>query len=218
MTEAEIARRAPRQLTEMRDVYDLLEEVRLRPGMWVRGGSLQHLNSVLFGYHVALMVHGAKEKLDFRQGGPFAASSADWAPRPRASGSVAPPNMSVHSPFRKTLPTATIRSPAQTAYCRQFVLPTQDAAISIMSGEVNPKVVIMTVAHSRAWCASTTPTRQPEASAVRSPAVGKLSMSQPSLVNRLLSARPSSAAVAAQSGGSNDGAIMSEPWDTPCSR
>ncbi|MFE4333375.1 hypothetical protein ACFRQM_29310 [Streptomyces sp. NPDC056831] len=72
MAEAEMARRAPRQLTEMRDVYDLLEEVQLRPGMWVRGSSLQHLDSMLFGYHVALRVHGAKEELDFRQGGPFA--------------------------------------------------------------------------------------------------------------------------------------------------
>lgn len=88
-----------------------------------------------------------------RQPSPVAArtravSSADWAPRPRAYGSVAPPNMSAHSPFRKTLPTATIRSPAQTAYCRQFALPTHDAAISIRSGVANPKVVIMTVAHS----------------------------------------------------------------------
>ncbi|WP_329333282.1 hypothetical protein OG252_02335 [Streptomyces sp. NBC_01352] len=74
MAEAEMARRAPRQLTEMRDVYDLLEEVRLRPGMWVRGSSLQHLSSMLFGYHVALKVHGAEELLDFRQGGPF----TDW--------------------------------------------------------------------------------------------------------------------------------------------
>jgi hypothetical protein len=56
--------------------------------------------------------------------------------------------MSAHSPFRKTLPTATIRSPAQTAYCRQVALPAHDAAISIRSGVVNPKVVTMTVAHS----------------------------------------------------------------------
>ena len=74
MTEDETARRAPRQPSEMRDVYDLLEEVRLRPRMWVRGGSLQHLDSMLLGYHMALMVHGAKEELDLRQGGPF----ADW--------------------------------------------------------------------------------------------------------------------------------------------
>jgi hypothetical protein len=74
MAEGEMARRAPRQLTEMRDVYDLLEEVRLRPGMWVRGSSLQHLDSMLYGYHVASKVHGAKEELDFRQGGPF----NDW--------------------------------------------------------------------------------------------------------------------------------------------
>ncbi|MFF7866294.1 hypothetical protein ACFZCT_07520 [Streptomyces qaidamensis] len=65
MTEAEMARRTPRQLAEMRDVYDLLEEVRLRPGMWVRGSSLQHLHSMLLGYRVALAVHGAEESFDF---------------------------------------------------------------------------------------------------------------------------------------------------------
>jgi hypothetical protein len=64
-----------------------------------------------------------------------------------------------HWPLKKTLPTATMRSPAQTAYCRQFVPPTNDAAISIMSGAVNPKVVIMTVAHSSACWTSMTPTR-----------------------------------------------------------
>jgi hypothetical protein len=65
MAEAEMARRAPRQLAEMRDVYDLLEEVRQRPGMRVRGRSLQHLNSMLLGYRVALAVHGAEEPFDF---------------------------------------------------------------------------------------------------------------------------------------------------------
>jgi hypothetical protein len=65
MTEAEMARRAPRQLAEMRDVYDLLEEVRLRPGMWVRDRSLQHLDSMLLGYRMALAVHGSEESFDF---------------------------------------------------------------------------------------------------------------------------------------------------------
>ena len=47
-------RREPRQLSELNDVFDFLEEVWLRPGMWVR--SLDHLESMLFGYRVALEV------------------------------------------------------------------------------------------------------------------------------------------------------------------
>ncbi len=35
-----------------------MEQVRLRPGMWVRGGSLEELSTMLFGYSVALRVHG----------------------------------------------------------------------------------------------------------------------------------------------------------------
>ncbi|MER7481034.1 hypothetical protein ABTX60_25925 [Streptomyces sp. NPDC126510] len=65
MTATEKARSAHERLTAMRDVYDLLEEVRLRPGMWVRDRSLQHLDSMLAGYRVALAVHGAEEPFDF---------------------------------------------------------------------------------------------------------------------------------------------------------
>ncbi|MDF9813266.1 hypothetical protein [Streptomyces sp. SPB162] len=65
MTEAGQARRAPRQLTELHDVYDFLDEVRLRPGMWVHRSSLQHLNSMLTGYRVALGVHDVEEAFDF---------------------------------------------------------------------------------------------------------------------------------------------------------
>ncbi|MGX5189145.1 hypothetical protein ACWKT5_42195 [Streptomyces avermitilis] len=65
MTETGKARRAPRQLGELHDVYAFLEEVRLRPGMWVRGSSLQHLHSMLLGYRVALGVHGIEEPFDF---------------------------------------------------------------------------------------------------------------------------------------------------------
>ncbi|MEV6183951.1 hypothetical protein AB0M07_44355, partial [Streptomyces sp. NPDC052015] len=65
MTETAKARRAPRQLGELHDVYAFLEEVRLRPGMWVRGSSLQHLHSMLLGYRVALGVHGIEEPFDF---------------------------------------------------------------------------------------------------------------------------------------------------------
>ncbi|MEV7990692.1 hypothetical protein AB0O67_01915 [Streptomyces sp. NPDC086077] len=80
MTEAEMARRAPKQPAEMRDVYDLLEEVRLRPGMWVRDRSLQHLDSMLFGYRVALAVHGAEESFDFCNPGAQSAFDA-WLAR-----------------------------------------------------------------------------------------------------------------------------------------
>ncbi|MFB6844916.1 hypothetical protein ACFCXS_08655 [Streptomyces sp. NPDC056373] len=65
MTEAEKALSAHERLTALRDVYDLLDEVRLRPGMWVRDGSLRHLDSMLVGYRIALAVHGVEEPFDF---------------------------------------------------------------------------------------------------------------------------------------------------------
>ena len=124
--------------------------------------------------------------------------------------------MSAHSPLRKTLPTAMILIPSQTAYCRQFGLPTHDAAMSVMPGAVNPKVVIMTVAHSRAWRGSTGPTRSPGSSATTpSAADSAVSVAHPSLVKRLPLVRFSLSAVAAQSGGSSGGAIMSAPRGTP---
>ncbi|MFE6888223.1 barstar family protein [Streptomyces sp. NPDC057694] len=46
---------------ECSDVYDFLEQIRLRPGMWLPGGSLQHLQSILTGYRVGLAVHCASE-------------------------------------------------------------------------------------------------------------------------------------------------------------
>ncbi|MCT9138958.1 hypothetical protein [Streptomyces violarus] len=46
-------------------MYDFLEEVRLRPGMWVRRCSLQHLDSMLTGYRVALGIHDIAEPFDF---------------------------------------------------------------------------------------------------------------------------------------------------------
>ncbi|MGA5202009.1 hypothetical protein [Streptomyces variegatus] len=61
----EKARRRPRQLDELTDVYDFLEEVRLRPGMWIRHCSLQHLDSLLTGYRIALGVHDVAEPFDF---------------------------------------------------------------------------------------------------------------------------------------------------------
>ena len=67
-----MTRRKPKHVAELRDVYDFLEEVRLRPGMWVRRSSLQHLDSILTGYWVALEVHGVEETSDFVNSGPFA--------------------------------------------------------------------------------------------------------------------------------------------------
>lgn len=74
MTETGKAARGPRQLSELADVYDFLDEVRLRPSMWVRGKSLLHLESMLIGYTAALGVHGIDEDSDLHPGslGPFA--------------------------------------------------------------------------------------------------------------------------------------------------
>lgn len=55
----------PRHIGELRDVYDFLDQVRLRPGMWVRGSSLLHLSSLLHGYRVAMEVHGIEEDFPF---------------------------------------------------------------------------------------------------------------------------------------------------------
>ncbi|MFE1288750.1 hypothetical protein [Streptomyces sp. NPDC058751] len=46
-------------------MHGFLEEVRLRPGMWVRRSSLRHLESILLGYRVALGIHGIEEPFDF---------------------------------------------------------------------------------------------------------------------------------------------------------
>lgn len=74
MTEAGKATRRLRQLNELTDMYDFLDEVRLRPGMWVRGRSLLHLESMLIGYTAALGVHGINEDCNLHAGsqGPFA--------------------------------------------------------------------------------------------------------------------------------------------------
>jgi hypothetical protein len=55
----------PRRPSELSDVYEFLDEVRLRPGMRVRHGSLQHLNSVLIGYAVASEIHDIDESFGF---------------------------------------------------------------------------------------------------------------------------------------------------------
>jgi hypothetical protein len=71
MSQAGESPRKPRQLKELRDVYDFLDKVRSRPGAWVDRSSLQHLNSMLIGYRVALAVHGVEEEFDFWHDGPF---------------------------------------------------------------------------------------------------------------------------------------------------
>ncbi|BFV57653.1 hypothetical protein KCMC57_up27570 [Kitasatospora sp. CMC57] len=69
-------------------MYDFLEQVRLRPGMWLPGGDLKHLQSMLIGYQVALGVHSIDEPFDFWNDGPFStwlwqhigeSSSLGWA-------------------------------------------------------------------------------------------------------------------------------------------
>ncbi|MEV4436571.1 hypothetical protein [Streptomyces sp. NPDC049585] len=53
-------------------MYDLLEQVRLRPGMWLPGGSLHRLQAILIGYQVAVAVHSVADPCDFWPGGDFA--------------------------------------------------------------------------------------------------------------------------------------------------
>ncbi|WP_329580564.1 hypothetical protein [Streptomyces sp. NBC_01361] len=75
----------------LRDVYDLLDEIRLRPWMWVRGNSLLHLESLLMGYRIALNPPGSDDGRPFSSPGsqgPFSewlwqrfdrSSSLGWA-------------------------------------------------------------------------------------------------------------------------------------------
>lgn len=74
MTDTGMTGRRPLRLGELTDVYGFLDEVRLRPSMWVRGQSLLHLESMLIGYRAALTVHGIDEGVDFSPGSlvPFA--------------------------------------------------------------------------------------------------------------------------------------------------
>ncbi|MFE9766000.1 barstar family protein [Streptomyces sp. NPDC005808] len=53
------------------DVYDFLDQIRLRPGMWLSGGSLHDLQKMLIGYQVALGVHSIDDPCDFWHGGAF---------------------------------------------------------------------------------------------------------------------------------------------------
>ncbi|MFD0063245.1 hypothetical protein [Streptomyces sp. NPDC056690] len=58
-------RRTPRHASEISSVYELLDEIRLRPAMWVRDASLLHLESILMGYRIALNPHSADEGWPF---------------------------------------------------------------------------------------------------------------------------------------------------------
>ena len=58
-------------VSEWRDVYDFLDQVRMRPGMFVRGGSLVELQAILYGYRVASEIHGPQAMMDFEPQGPF---------------------------------------------------------------------------------------------------------------------------------------------------
>ncbi|MDP9841866.1 hypothetical protein J2853_001077 [Streptosporangium lutulentum] len=49
----------------------MLDQVRLRPSMWIRQGSLQDLQNILIGYATALSVHGVDEPFELSPGGPF---------------------------------------------------------------------------------------------------------------------------------------------------
>ncbi|MGW2478121.1 barstar family protein [Streptomyces sp. NPDC001665] len=56
---------AAKHWQECTDVYDFLDQIRLRPGMWLPSGSLHDLQSILTGYRVALGVHSIDEPWAF---------------------------------------------------------------------------------------------------------------------------------------------------------
>jgi hypothetical protein len=89
MTDTSHQPRQPRHLTELSSVHDFLEEIRLRPGMWLRGDSLQHLDSMLIGYRAAMVIHGIEEHFAFWSPGtqgPFAEWLWQRLGRPSALG------------------------------------------------------------------------------------------------------------------------------------
>nr|WP_223183603.1 MULTISPECIES: hypothetical protein [unclassified Streptomyces] len=48
-----------------------MEQARLRPGMFVRDGSLAELQAMLYGYRIASEIHGPQAVTDFEHQGPF---------------------------------------------------------------------------------------------------------------------------------------------------
>ncbi|MFF0598835.1 hypothetical protein [Streptomyces antibioticus] len=71
MTEPMAGRPRLRRPRELSNVNEFLNEVRLRPGIWVRRSSLQHLYSMLIGYAIASAIHDTEEDFDFGNDGPF---------------------------------------------------------------------------------------------------------------------------------------------------
>ncbi|WP_344559894.1 hypothetical protein, partial [Streptomyces atrovirens] len=61
----------PRPLRELDTVHDFLDEVRLRPNMYVRERSILDLQSILYGYSVACEIHGVPAATDLAPLGPF---------------------------------------------------------------------------------------------------------------------------------------------------
>ncbi|MFE0701224.1 hypothetical protein [Streptomyces sp. NPDC058872] len=59
-------------ISEWHDVYDFLDQVRIRPGMFVRAGSRLELQAMLYGYRVASEIHGPQAMTDFEHQGLFA--------------------------------------------------------------------------------------------------------------------------------------------------
>ncbi|MFI5985894.1 hypothetical protein ACIBEA_34165 [Streptomyces sp. NPDC051555] len=71
MTEEEWRNKTPRHPRQLQNIYEFLDEIRIRPGAWVRDRSLQHLDSMLLGYRVGGTIHGGKDEDDFAQTGDF---------------------------------------------------------------------------------------------------------------------------------------------------
>src|SRR5690606_17894442 len=59
-----------RPLNQCGDVYGLLEQIRLRPSLWLPDRSLRDLQNILIGYDAALTVNGL-ERAGFWPSGPF---------------------------------------------------------------------------------------------------------------------------------------------------
>ncbi|MDT7787098.1 MAG: hypothetical protein QOF58_5517 [Pseudonocardiales bacterium] len=55
----------PKPLSEHADVYSLLQDIRMWPGVWVRARRLGELETLLWGYGTALEVHGVEEPFAF---------------------------------------------------------------------------------------------------------------------------------------------------------
>ncbi|MFE5555232.1 hypothetical protein [Streptomyces sp. NPDC056544] len=71
MTAPQGKRRPPRPVSEMRDVYDFLEDVRLRPGMYAFQSSVMHLHSLLDGFELAMEMSGKPDSTPFGPRGGF---------------------------------------------------------------------------------------------------------------------------------------------------